>query len=103
MPPASPARLYAALAGAILFVAGLVGFFDDRSWLNFLYAGTGALGLLLAGWAPRLYAAAAGLLYLALAAIDFSGAGWAHLALGLLGLAAFAGSEPRAQAAAERP
>ena len=63
----SPARLYAALAGALLFVLGIVGFFYGASfgspgevahalaglrvnaWLNLLYAALGALGLLLAG------------------------------------------------------
>jgi hypothetical protein len=119
MEPASPARLYATLVGAILVVLGILGFFQDLSWLNFLYVVTGALGLVLATCASRAYALAAGLLYTTLAVVDFSGAGgWLHLALGLLGLAALAGTartrdgggrrrlkerlEPRAQAA-ERP
>jgi hypothetical protein len=128
MAPPSPARLYATLIGAILFAGGIVGFFYDLSWLNFLHLATGALGLLLAGSAPRPYAFCMGLLYLALAAWGFADGEawlqWPHLALGLLGLAAFAASrgslvthrvpkeprngsgaglEPRAQAAAERP
>src|SRR5207344_3178240 len=48
MPPPSPARLYATLVGAVLVVLGLLGFFSDLSWLNFLYVGGGALGLVLA-------------------------------------------------------
>jgi hypothetical protein len=127
MDPASPARLYATLVGAILAVLGILGFFHDLSWLNFLYLGSGALGLALAGCASRYYALGAGLLYTALAIAGFSGAGgWLQLGLGLLGLAAAAGtarpsrgskstkyvrkeprrkrrSEPRAKAAAEGP
>jgi hypothetical protein len=96
MEPASPARLYATLVGAILFVAGIAGFFFDLSWVNYLEVATGALGLLLAGSAPRPYALGIGLIYLGLAAWGFSGGEewlrWPHLALGLLGLAAFAGT-----------
>jgi hypothetical protein len=92
MEPASPARLYAALAGAVLVVLGIAGFFHDRSWLNYLYAGTGTLGLIAAPCAPRLYALGAGALYTVLAITDFSSRGWPHLAIGLLGLAAFAGT-----------
>jgi hypothetical protein len=122
MEPASPARLYATLVGAVLFVGGIAGFFFDLSWVNYLEVATGALGLLLAGSAPRPYALGMGAIYLGLAAWGFSGGEewlqWPHLALGLLGLAAFAGtpapsrrprsgdrarkrSEPRAQAAAK--
>jgi hypothetical protein len=125
MEPASPARLYATLVGAVLFVAGIVGFFYDLSWVNYLHLVTGALGLLLASAASRPYALCMGLAYLGLAAWGFSGGEewlqWPHLALGVLGLAAFAASrgsksthegekeprnrpklEPRAQAAAKR-
>jgi hypothetical protein len=106
MEPPSPARLYATLVGGVLVVLGIAGFFYDLSWLNFLYVGSGALGLVLAGRASRPYALATGLLYTALAIWDFSSAGWLHLALGLLGLAAVAGTgrlEPRAKAAAKSP
>ena len=105
MEPPSPARLYATLAGAFLFAAGILGFFQDLSWLNYLYVATGLLGLLLAAVAARPYALALGLLYTALAVADFSGGGWLHLTLGLLGLAAVAAmrSEPRAQAAGKGP
>ena len=102
MEPPSPARLYATLVGAILLVLGIVGFFSDLSWLNFLYAGSGAVGLLLAGRASHPYALLAGLLYTVLAIADFSDRGWPHLAIGVLGLAAFTaapGSEPRTKVA----
>jgi hypothetical protein len=82
--PPSPARLYAAGAGALLFVLGIVGFFYSSSfgapgdvahalgvlrvnaWLNLLYASLGGLGLLLAGTASRAYALFAGTLLLVL-------------------------------------
>ncbi len=88
MAPPSPARLYATVAGALLFVVGIVGFFHDLSWLNFLHLGSGALGLLLAGSAPRFYALGLGAIYTALAIFAFGDAGWLHLSLGVLGLAA---------------
>jgi len=109
MAPPSPARLYASAAGALLIVVGIAGFFFDRDWLNFFHVAAGAIGLLLAGGAPRLYALVLGLV---LVLVGLAGWGfaegeawlqWLHLALGLLGLAAYAGSEPRAQTAAERP
>jgi hypothetical protein len=107
MRPPSPARLYASAAGALLFVAGIAGFFADRSWLDYAHVATGAVALLLAGAAPRAVALCLGLVYTGLAVWGFSGGAhpgmqWPHLALGLLGLAAFAGSEPRTQAAAKR-
>jgi hypothetical protein len=123
MEPASPARLYATLFGAILFVAGILGFFHDLSWLNCLYLASGAAGLFLAGFAARPYALCVGTIYTGLAIWEFSHRGWPHLAVGLLGLAAFAATrgslvthsvpkeprdgrrrlKPRAKAAAERP
>ena len=95
MAPPSPARLYATVAGATLFVLGLAGFFEDLSWFNFLYAGSGVLGLLLAGGAPRPFTLACGLGYTGLAIFAFDQAGWLHLAVGLLGLVAFAGTPRR--------
>jgi hypothetical protein len=89
MEPPSPARLYATLIGAVLFIAGIVGFFDDLSWLNYLYVASGAVGLFLAAIAARPYALCAGTLYTGLAIWNFSNHGWPHLAIGLLGLAAF--------------
>ncbi len=106
MEPPSPARLYATLLGAVLLVLGIFGFFSGLSWLNFLYVGTGAIGLALAGRASRPYALVLGLLYTGLAIADFADRGWLHLAVGVFGLAAFAGTEglkPRAKAVAERP
>ena len=123
MEPPGPARLYATLVGAVLFIAGIVGFFHGLSWLNYLYLASVAIGLLLAGVAARPYALCAGLIYTGLAIADFSSRGWPHLAVGLLGLAAFAASrgaksthgvrkeprkrsrrlKPRAQAAAKGP
>jgi len=70
----SPARLYATLVGSALFVYGIVGFFfassfarpDDlrealgllsvNGWANAFHMLTGALGLLVAGFASRRYA-----------------------------------------------
>lgn len=108
----SPARLYAAVVGALLLVLGLLGFFYDASfgdldrygealgalevngWLNLLYVVTGALGLIAAGVAARGYALAMGLFYTLLAIIGW-GTGTLHLAIGLLGLAAVAGTPAR--------
>lgn len=73
MEEASPVRLYATLVGAGLMLYGIVGFFDasfDRpddlaealglfsvnGWANSFHILTGALGLLLAGFASRRYA-----------------------------------------------
>jgi hypothetical protein len=132
----SPARLFAAGAGAVLLVVGILGFFYSASfgtpgeveaalgvlrvnaWLNLLQIVTGALGLLLAGYASRGYALAIGLLYTVLTIWGFAIDGGAtilgflpanggddtfHLVIGLLGLAAAAGTpkrlEPRAQPA----
>jgi Domain of unknown function (DUF4383) len=89
MEPPSPARLYAAAAGALLLVLGVVGFFYSASfgapgdvqaalgvlrvnaWLNLLYVAAGALGLLLAGNASRPYALAVGSLLTILAIWGF--------------------------------
>ncbi|MGC1852893.1 MAG: DUF4383 domain-containing protein [Solirubrobacterales bacterium] len=74
MEEASPARLFAALAGFALVTFGIAGFFFDSSfsrpdgvgealglfavngWANVFHILTGALGLLLAGFASRRYA-----------------------------------------------
>jgi hypothetical protein len=131
MEPASPARLYATLIGALLVVLGIVGFFYSASfgspgtveaalgvlrvnaWLNLLYVAAGSLGLLLAGYAPRPYALVSGVLFTALAIWGFAlGSGHAvlgflpvndangtlQLVLGLLGLAAAAGTPKREKA-----
>ena len=109
MEPASPARLYASVAGALLVVLGIVGFFYDASftslddlkpalgaidvnaWLNLLYVLTGAVGLLVAGVASRQYSLAMGLLYTLLAVFG-PGTEWLHLTIGVLGLLAVAGT-----------
>jgi hypothetical protein len=113
MEPASPARLYASVAGALLVVLGIVGFFYDASfsslddlqpalgaievnaWFNLLYVFTGAVGVLVAGAASRPYSLAMGLLYTLLGAFGL-GTAWLHLTIGVLGLAAALGtSKPR--------
>jgi hypothetical protein len=117
----SPARLYATLVGAALVVGGIVGFFysasfgspgtvDDvfgilavNGWHNVVHVLTGALGLLVAGYAARQYALWLGALYVAIAVWGFVlGSGESilgtfpvdtadnllHLVLGVLGIAA---------------
>jgi hypothetical protein len=109
MEPAGPARLYASLAGALLVVLGLVGFFYDASftslddlqpalggidvnaWFNLFYVLTGAVGVLVAGVASRPYSLLVGLLY-TLLGIFGPGTEWLHLVIGVLGLAAAAGT-----------
>ncbi len=109
MEPPSPARLYAALAGALLLVLGIVGFFYDASftaldnlepafagievnaWFNLLYVAAGALGVLVAGASSRGYALAVGALFTLLGVLGL-GTQWLQLAIGLLGLAAVAGT-----------
>jgi Domain of unknown function (DUF4383) len=74
MEQASPARLYATLLGAGLMIYGIAGFFYDSSfarpddlrealgllsvngWANSFHILTGAIGLLVAGFASRRYA-----------------------------------------------
>jgi uncharacterized protein DUF4383 len=73
MEPPSPLRLLATLGGAALLVYGVAGFFFDSSfarpddvrealglfsvngWANCFHILTGALGLLVAGFASRRY------------------------------------------------
>jgi Domain of unknown function (DUF4383) len=90
MEGASPARLYAVLVGGVLVVAGIIGFFysssfntqaadvDDafgilavNGWHNMVHILTGALGLLVAGYAARAYALGLGAVYLVIAAWGF--------------------------------
>ena len=130
----SPARLYATLVGGLLVVGGIVGFFYSSSfgspgtvgempggiavngWLNLLHILTGAVGLLVAGFAPRRYAMLVGIAYLGLACWGFalgdgeailgflpgnSGDDFAHLALGALGVGAALGT-PRSESRAKR-
>jgi hypothetical protein len=109
MEPASPARLYATVVGALLVVLGLLGFFYSASfgtldhyeealgalqvnaWINLFYLAVGGVGLLVAGVASRTYSLAVGVLFVALALIGW-GTGALHLVLGLLGLGAAAGT-----------
>ena len=117
----SPARLYAASVGAALIVIGIVGFFCSASfgspgevdemlgifavnaWVNVLHILSGALGLLVAGYAARQYSLWLGVTYLALALWGFAiGSGDSilgflpvntgdtllHLVLGALGIGA---------------
>jgi hypothetical protein len=121
MEGASPARLYATLVGAVLVVAGIVGFFysasfgapgevDDvfgilsvNAWHNVFHIATGAIGLLVAGYAARQYALWLGVLYVVLAIWGFvigsgdsilgfipvnTGDDFLHLVLGVLGIGA---------------
>jgi hypothetical protein len=87
----SPARLYAALVGGALVIAGIVGFFyeasfetgddlradavfgvlDVNGWHNLLHIAIGLLGLAAAGYAARSYALAFGLAYVVLAIWGF--------------------------------
>jgi hypothetical protein len=127
----SPAKLYATLIGAVLVVGGIVGFFysasfgspgevDDalglfrvNGWQNVVHVLTGAIGLLVAGFAARRYALWLGLLYLALAVWGFilgsgesilgflpvnAGDDFLHLALGLLGVGAALGTPKKGRA-----
>jgi hypothetical protein len=125
----SPARLYATLVGAALVVFGIVGFFysasfggpgkvDDvfgvlsvNGWHNVFHIATGAIGLLVAGYAARQYALWLGALYVVVAIWGFAigggdsilgflpvntGDDFLHLVLGLLGIAAaMATSRPK--------
>ncbi|MGE5282969.1 MAG: DUF4383 domain-containing protein [Chloroflexota bacterium] len=88
--PASPARLYATVVGALLVIGGIVGFFYSASfgspgeveevfglfavnaWDNVFHVLAGALGLLVAGYAARWYALWLGALYLAVAIWGFA-------------------------------
>jgi hypothetical protein len=129
---ATPARLYATLVGALLVIAGIIGFFYGASfgspgsveevfgifsvngWHNVFHIATGAIGLLVAGYAARQYALWIGLLYIAVAAWGFVlGSGHAildvipidsednvlHLIVGVFGVGAFLAT-PRAETVA---
>jgi hypothetical protein len=124
----SPAQLYATLVGAVLVIGGIVGFFysasfgspgkvDDalgllsvNGWHNVVHILTGAIGLLVAGFAARRYALWLGIAYLGIAIWGFAlGSGESllgffpvntadnllHLVLGLLGVAAALGTPRR--------
>jgi hypothetical protein len=89
----NPARLYAGLVGAVLVIAGIIGFFyeseftDDKAvrdavfgildvngWHNVVHILTGALGLLAYGagaYAARTYALGLGVVYIVVAVWGF--------------------------------
>jgi uncharacterized protein DUF4383 len=134
MENASPARLYCVVVGTVLVVVGIIGFFYNghfgsdgdvfghdtsvkvfgilavNGWHNVFHLVTGALALLVAGYAARVYAFGLGLLYITVAIWGFIlGSGDAiltvvpintadnvlHLVLGVLGvLAGLASEEP---------
>ena len=89
MQGASPARLYATLVGGVLVVAGIIGFFysssfgssgnvddvfgilDVNGWHNLVHILTGAIGLLVAGYAARGYALGLGFVYIVIAIWGF--------------------------------
>src|SRR5215211_9456001 len=89
MEASSPAKLYATVVGAILTIAGIIGFFYSSSfgspgdvdkvfgilsvngWHNIVHLATGLLGLAAAGYAARQYALGLGLVYLLVATWGF--------------------------------
>jgi hypothetical protein len=89
MESSSPAKLYATLVGAVLTLAGIVGFFYSGSfgspgevdkvfgvfavngWHNVAHLATGLLGLAAAGYAARQYALGIGLVYVVVAIWGF--------------------------------
>ena len=91
MEEASPARLYCLLVGAVLVIAGIIGFFYEASfatgdsirsedvfgvlsvngWHNLVHIAIGALLLICAGSAPRGAALFVGILYIVLCVLGF--------------------------------
>jgi len=130
----SPASLYAGLIGAVLLVAGIIGFFYSASfgspgstdavlgilevnaWHNLVHILSGVLGLAAFASGPRAsrtYALVFGIVYLVVAIWGFiigsqeSILGFLpvntedsvlHLILGVLGIGAYAASDPEAEA-----
>lgn len=130
----TPASLYAGLIGAVLLVAGIIGFFysasfgspgnveavlgilDVNAWHNLIHVASGALGLLAFTSGPRAsrtYALAFGVVYIVVAIWGFiigsheSILGFVpintednilHVILGVLGVGAYAASDPEAEA-----
>lgn len=98
--------------GSELAADDIVGTFSVNGWSNLLHLLTGAIGLALASRAARPYALAVGGLYLVIAVwgwfevdhgfgalldvIPLSGGdNWLHLLVGITGLAAGLGGQPR--------
>jgi len=95
MDEASPARLYCLLVGAVLVIAGIIGFFYEASfatgdsirtsdvfgvlsvngWHNLVHIAIGALLLVCAGTAARGAALFVGVLYIALCILGFIATG----------------------------
>jgi Domain of unknown function (DUF4383) len=134
----SPASLYAGLIGAVLLIAGIIGFFysssfgspgevdavigvlDVNAWHNIVHILSGAIGLLAfraGAQASRTYALVFGLVYVVVAIWGLilgnheSILGFLpvntednilHVILGVLGVGAYATSDPRAEANAPR-
>ena len=89
MAASSPAKLYATVVGAVLTIAGIIGFFysgsfgspgdvdavfgilDVNGWHNVVHLATGLLGLAAAGYAARTYALGLGLVYVVVAIWGF--------------------------------
>ncbi len=91
MEEASPARLYCLLVGAVLVIAGMIGFFYEASfatgdsirtedvfgvlsvngWHNLVHIAIGALLLICAGSAARGAALFVGILYIVLCVLGF--------------------------------
>ena len=91
MEEASPARLYCLLVGAVLVIAGIIGFFYEASfatgdsirtenvfgvlsvngWHNLVHIAVGALLLIAAGSAARSAALFVGILYIVLCVLGF--------------------------------
>lgn len=130
----TPASLYAGLIGAVLLVAGIIGFFysasfgspgnvdavlgilDVNAWHNLIHIASGVLGLLAfsaGARASRTYALAFGAVYIVVAIWGFiignhesilgfvpvnTEDNFLHLILGVLGLGAYAASDPEAEA-----
>jgi Domain of unknown function (DUF4383) len=130
----SPASLYAGLIGAVLLVAGIIGFFysasfgspgnvdavlgilDVNAWHNLVHILSGVAGLAAFASGPRAsrtYALVFGAVYIVVAIWGFiigdheSILGFLpvntednvlHLILGVLGLGAYAASDPEAEA-----
>ncbi len=118
---ATPARLYATVVGGTLVVVGIIGFFYSASfgdpgtvdsvfgifavnaWHNIVHILTGAIGLLVAGYAAREYALGLGAVYVLITVWGFiigdnesilgfipvnTEDNFLHLALGVLGIGA---------------
>ena len=84
----TPAQAFCGLVGVVLIAAGALGFIGDASfggpdergtflgldvngWHNIVHIATGAIGLLVAGYAARQYALYLGIVYLVIAAWGF--------------------------------